>query len=209
MATSWGGVATRVSVRIIAGVILCAAIGVGIVVFMAGSRSSRATAESSRATADAPRKVAASLEVSTLDPLSLIATFPDPNAPGTSKGVFLDSVRFDTGVSSTAAEFTGARRDEGSLEEFSQSILSRYRRGMATWRERADRLSVDTAAGGEQAIEAIQIWRNSPSSRCTRGIRQGHALARASAGGEPSARRTGDGQSLRAHPVGDRRTPPR
>ena len=146
--------------RIIAGVILCAAIVLGIVVFMAGSRSSRATAEPSRATADTPRKVAASLEVSTLDPLSLIATFPDPNAPGTSKGVFLDSIRFDTGVYSAAAEFTGPRRDEGSLEELSQSILSRYGRGMATWGARADRLSVNTASAGEQAIEAIQIWRN-------------------------------------------------
>ena len=146
--------------RIIAGVILCGVIVLGIVVLMAGSRSSRATAESSQATADAPRKVAAALEVSTLDPLSLIATFPDPNAPGTSKGVFLDSVRFDTGVYSTAAEFTGPRRDEGSLEELSKSILSRYGRGMSTWGARADRLSVNTASAGEQAIEAIQIWRN-------------------------------------------------
>ena len=172
MATSSGGVATHVSLRIIAGVIFCAAIGLGIIGFAARSRSPRATAESSRATADAPRKSPASLAVSTLDPLSLIASFPDPNAPGTSKGVFLDSVRFDTGVYSTAAEFTGpARRDEELAgRALAVNPEGRYGRGMAESggqgpiasrsprRPPANRRSRLSKSGG-----------TSPSPRCTRG----------------------------------------
>src|SRR5579883_3424391 len=141
-----------ISLRIIAGVILCAAIASAIVGFVAGSRPSRVTV-------DPPRKAPAFSEVSTLDLPDLIATFPDPNAPGTSKKVFLTSQALDSGISTTAAEFTGPVRVEGSLEELSQSILGRYGRGMATWGARADRLVVPAHPTGDQATQAIRTWR--------------------------------------------------
>src|SRR5579883_1813306 len=141
-----------ISLRIIAGVILCAAIASAIVGFVAGSGPSRVTV-------DPPRKAPAFSEVSTLDLPDLIATFPDPNAPGTSKKVFLTSQALDSGISTTAAEFTGPVRVEGSLEELSQSILGRYGRGMATWGARADRLVVPAHPTGDQATQAIRTWR--------------------------------------------------
>ena len=134
--------------RIIAGLLFCAVIALGIVGYITKSRSSRQ-----------PRQeVPASPEVSIPEAMSVLATFPDPNAPGTSRRVFVDRLVFDSGVSSTAMEFTGSIRDEGSLEELSRSILGRYPRGMATWRERADRLVLNSPPTGEQAIEAIRTW---------------------------------------------------
>jgi hypothetical protein len=137
--------------RIIAGGIFCAAATAGIVRFIAAAHSFRESPRSSGAGSSV-------LEVSTVDPMKVLATFPDPNAPGTAKGVFLDRVDFDGIIASTAAEFTGPVRDTSSLEELSRSILVRYPRGMAVWQARAAQLALGPDPTAEKALEAIQAW---------------------------------------------------
>ena len=73
---------------------------------------------------------------------SVVATFPDPNWPGTSRTVFSGKFDFDNGVYKTAADFTGPVVNALSLEEIRKSIGDRADRGLAHWRERANRLSM-------------------------------------------------------------------
>ncbi len=139
----------RSTPKIIAGLSIVAAIALGWVGYQAGPKSSEPTRQ----------EPSTSPDVLAPDPLSVVATFRDPNAPGTARRVFIDRLVFDSGVSSTATEFTGPIRDGRSLEEVSRAILGRYPRGMAAWRRRADRLVLGSPPTGEQAVTAIRTWR--------------------------------------------------
>jgi hypothetical protein len=90
---------------------------------------------------------------------TVLAEFPDPNSPGTSKTVFVDRLAFDSGVYQTAVGFTGEVANELSLEELSQSILTRIPQGLSEWRARADRLVLDTPPTTKQATRAVRTWR--------------------------------------------------
>jgi hypothetical protein len=108
----------------------------------------------------AHRPAAGLLDVSAPDPLKVLATFPDPNAPGTSKGVFVDATDIDGGVYQTAAAFTGPLGDDRSIEDLSRAILGRYARGMAALRGKADRLAHDPPSAAAGAVEAIRTSRD-------------------------------------------------
>jgi hypothetical protein len=85
--------------------------------------------------------------------------FPDPNAPGTSKTVFIDRYAFDAGVFSTANEFTGTPANAVSLDDLGQAIRERGPRGLEVWRERAQRLVLSSPPSAEEATVAIRTWR--------------------------------------------------
>jgi hypothetical protein len=87
------------------------------------------------------------------------ATFPDPNAPGTSKRVFVDNTDFDAGVFATAYEYTGSVINTLSLEEVKQSILDRSPRAFEHWRAQANLLASGLPTGSNEAIRAIRTWR--------------------------------------------------
>jgi tetratricopeptide (TPR) repeat protein len=86
-----------------------------------------------------------------------LESFPDPNAPGTSARVFIDSGAFDQFIFSTALSFTGPIRDAGSLDEVREAVRGRGRRGLTALRAQYDRLRVDSAATSDSHREAIRL----------------------------------------------------
>jgi tetratricopeptide (TPR) repeat protein len=86
-------------------------------------------------------------------------TFADPNAPGTRKTVSIGSYEFDSGVFSTAVEFTGTPANALSLEELGRAIRDRHPRGLAFWREKAQSLVLGSPPSAEEATLAIRTWR--------------------------------------------------
>jgi hypothetical protein len=130
------------------GVIFCALIALGVHGYHAGSGLS------SRPRRDTTTPPGGSMP----DLVSIQATFPDPNAPGTEGRVFVDTEVFDGGVAAIAGGFTGPIRDERSLDELPGAILGRYERGMAAWRRRADAVVLGSPPTAAQASEAIRAW---------------------------------------------------
>ena len=86
-------------------------------------------------------------------------TFPDPNAPGTSKTVFISRYDFDNAIFATADEFTGTRVNAVSLDELGQAIRDRGSRGLPVLSERAQRLVLGSAPSADEATRAIRTWR--------------------------------------------------
>jgi tetratricopeptide (TPR) repeat protein len=111
---------------------------------------------SSRTPAPAPEAVGAGTGQDSEPPER---TFPDPNAPGTSKTVFIGRYDFDNAVFSTADEFTGTPANLLSLDERGQAIRTRGSRGLPVLTERARRLVLSSPPSGEEATRAIRTWR--------------------------------------------------
>ncbi len=86
-------------------------------------------------------------------------TFPDPNAPGTSKTVFIGRYDFDNAVFKTADTFTGTPANLLSLEERGEAIRTRGSRGLAVLAEKARRVVLSSPATAEEATIAIRTWR--------------------------------------------------
>ena len=63
-------------------------------------------------------------------------SYPDPNAPGTSKRVFLGGVPFDYDIFGVMLPYTGTIRDTNSLQELREAIRGRGRRALADLRSR-------------------------------------------------------------------------
>ncbi len=89
----------------------------------------------------------------------ILQTFPDPNAPGTTKRVFIARHDFDAGVSQTAADFMKPSWDETSLGALRQEIRERSKRGLSYWRVTAESAALDATATAAQATAAIRSWR--------------------------------------------------
>ena len=86
------------------------------------------------------------------------ATFPDPNAPGTSSRVYLDRAEIDQGIYRAVLNFAPTRADI-SLEELSASLKSRASEALAFLTAEHDRLALDVPPTAEQAFRVIQIRR--------------------------------------------------
>jgi tetratricopeptide (TPR) repeat protein len=85
--------------------------------------------------------------------------FPDPNAPGTDKRVFIAGHDFDNGVFQTAADFMKPAWNESSLEELSREIGERSGRGLSYWRVTAESVHLDDPPTVAQATNALRSWR--------------------------------------------------
>jgi len=149
----------RSAFRIVLGGFCCIAIAVGVVAWITGLDWWGKSPQSVRGDSEASRPEANRAEISKPEADPILESFPDPNAPGTSKRIYLYNYDFDSGVYQTAAEFMGSVWDERSLEESQKAILGRSRRGLGYWRARADSLVLDSPPTAEQATLAIRSWR--------------------------------------------------
>jgi hypothetical protein len=154
-----GKTSMRLVLRIILVGTVCLAVALGIVSWITGTDGWGNVFQSVLNKGDVTNRdvqTGADLEQ---DANNIVATFPDPNAPGTSKQVFLAKYEFDSGVFQTAVEFMKPAWDERSLRDVQQEILERSRRGLSHWRARADVLVLDSPPTAEQATLAIRSWR--------------------------------------------------
>src|SRR5262249_15588781 len=129
-------------------VILASVLGFGIVAGLTLFAGARHT-PSPPAPPDASKAASAPNEG---EEAAVLAEFPDPNAPGSSRTVFIGKLAFHNGVYKTAADFTGQIVNELSLKDLQQSILDRTPRGLSEWKGRADRLSLGHPPTKDQAI---------------------------------------------------------
>ncbi len=86
--------------------------------------------------------------------------FPDLNAPGSAKTVFIGRYDFDAAVFGTADEFTGVPANLLSLADVGEAIGSRGSRGLPVLTERAQRLALGSSLSASEATRAIRTWRD-------------------------------------------------
>lgn len=89
-----------------------------------------------------------------------LPSYPDPNAPGTGKRVFVDRRTFDDSIFILGASFTGPIADDRSIAQSSEAVRSRGARGIAELRSRIDRLRTDSPPTEEQAKRAYDLWKS-------------------------------------------------
>jgi hypothetical protein len=90
----------------------------------------------------------------------VVATFPDPIAPGTGQKVFSARYDFDNGIFATAASAQGPVANALSLAELTEAIQTRGPRARAYWSEREKRLKLSSPPTTEEAVRAIRTWRS-------------------------------------------------
>ncbi len=140
----------RVPIQILAVVICCLVIALGTLAWIKSQGSSRISAPAAEAVDDVTVKD---------QELRPEPTFPDPNAPGTSKTVFIGRYDFDNAVFSTADKFTGTPANLLSLEERGEAIRTRGSRGLSVLSETARRVVLSSPATALEATIAIRTWR--------------------------------------------------
>ena len=140
----------RGAFQILVVAICCLAIAAGVVAWNVGRHKSSASSARSEAT-----RAQSGGDSGASEP-----TFPDPNALGTAKTVFVSRDEFDSGVFVTAAEFTGTPANILSLEEVGQAIGARGLRGLPVLSERARRLVLGSPPSALEATRAIRTWRD-------------------------------------------------
>ena len=86
-------------------------------------------------------------------------TYPDPNAPGTSKRVSLGGVPFDYDIFGVMLPYTGTIRDTNSLQELREAIRGRGRRALADLRAQYDHLGLSSSPTFDQALQAMRLAR--------------------------------------------------
>jgi len=86
-------------------------------------------------------------------------TYPDPNAPGTSKRVSLGGVAFDYDIFGVMLPYTGTIRDTNSLPELREAIRGRGRRALADLRAQYDHLGLSSSPTFDQALQAMRLAR--------------------------------------------------
>jgi hypothetical protein len=146
----------RFRLRVVLAAAVGAAISVAVVLKIVRSEWRGETQPAATNAGVAPEEVPAAEPY----PSPTLATFPDPNAPGTSARVFVDPSLFDGGVFSAAARYMEPVRDEHSLAAWREAIGARSRRALAQLRAEHDRLRLDSPPKVGQAQEAIRLRRD-------------------------------------------------
>jgi hypothetical protein len=137
----------------------CAALAAGLVAWFSGAERTGTAGSTSqtptKVTPSAPARPAGAEAIDTG-----LATFPDPNAPGTSARVFLEPGLSDSDIFRTAGEFTGQVHDDASIQERREAIRGRGRRGIAALRAKHDGLKLDATPTRDQALQAMWLRRS-------------------------------------------------
>ena len=139
----------RAHLKVFTAGVCCLAVAEGAVAWVAGRGKMTASPAAMLSAEPEPRRA--------MEPLE--PAFPDPNALGTRKTVFIGHYDFDSGVSSVAKEFTGTPANAVSLHDLKQAIQDRGPRGRAVWGERAQRLVLGSPPSALEATTAIRTWR--------------------------------------------------
>ena len=150
----------RLVLRIVPAGICCAAIGAGVVAWMAGLDRSARTSQDLRGYSEGLTHTRNSSEALTPDARTGPESLPDPNAPGTSARVFINRSYLDGEIFNTALPFTGEIQNYGSLTELREAIRGRGPRGLAAMRGQYDQLRLDSPPTPQQAEQAIRLQRS-------------------------------------------------
>jgi len=130
----------RVVVRIVLVGTCCLAVALGAVTLITGTEVWKKAFQTVRNKGEVTAQVVQAEATPEKEADNILETFPDPNAPGTSKRVFLARYEFDSGVFQTAVDFMKPDWDKRSLGGIQQEVLERSRRGLSYWRAMADSL---------------------------------------------------------------------
>ncbi|MFI5454110.1 MAG: FG-GAP-like repeat-containing protein [Isosphaerales bacterium] len=106
-----------------------------------------------------PQSVQGDSEASPPAAKTHLETFPDPNAPGTSAQVYLETTDLDGDIFTAALPFTGAIRDPRSLEDLREARRGRGRRGITALRAQYDQLHLNSPPTFEQVLKAVPLAR--------------------------------------------------
>jgi hypothetical protein len=140
----------RFAIRIAGVGFSCVAVALGVVAWMTGLNWWPKTPEGTRSVPDV---IAARTD-------SDVRTFPDANAPGTGRQIFIDRGLIEDEIVDTALAYTGSVRDPKSLEEMREAIRGRGRRGIADLRSKYERLPMSKSPTIEQLSAALPMARS-------------------------------------------------
>jgi hypothetical protein len=150
----------RVEQRMVLVGIGCAAIGAGIVAWIAGvDRWGKAPSAAPDAV-DGSTRSGESAGLKAVERPTGPEAFPDPNAPGTAARVYVNRSYLDAEIFNTALPFTGEIQDYNSLSELGAAIRGRGGRGLAALLGQYDQLRIDSPPSPDQAAQAIRLQRS-------------------------------------------------